>query len=185
MRVLRRSVESAQPPSFDVLYWNMDATRMPQAMHSWYLKELYLKNQLIKPDALTIAGEPIDLARIRQPLYAVSAEDDHVAPWKQTFHVNNHFTGSKRYVLSSSGHILGIVNPVVKPPKRHFRAADAHRSDKPHTWFARAEAHEGSWWEDWMAWLKPRAGELVAARPVCTASHPQLAPAPGTYVQES
>lgn len=173
------------PPPFDVLYWNMDATRMPQAMHSWYLKELYLKNRLIKPNALTIAGEPIDLTRISQPLYAVSAEDDHVAPWKQTFHVNHHFAGSKRYVLSSSGHILGIVNPVVKPPKRRYRVAEAHRSDKPKAWLARAEMHEGSWWEDWMAWLKPRAGELVEARPACTDAHPELAQAPGTYVVET
>lgn len=173
------------PPPFDVLYWNMDATRMPQAMHSWYLKELYLKNRLIQPDALTVAGEPLDLARINQPLYAVSAEDDHVAPWKQTFHVNNHFTGPKRYVLSTSGHILGIVNPIVKPAKRSYRAAEAHRSDKPEAWLKRAEQHEGSWWEDWMAWLKPRAGKLVNARPSATAAFPELAPAPGTYVQES
>ncbi|MGE0110942.1 hypothetical protein [Aquabacterium sp.] len=108
-----------------------------------------------------------------------------MAPWKQTFHVNHHFAGSKRYVLSSSGHILGIVNPVVKPPKRHYRVAEAHRSDKPKAWLARAEMHEGSWWEDWMAWLKPRAGELVTARPVCTDAHPELAPAPGTYVLET
>ncbi len=173
------------PPPFDVLYWNMDATRMPEAMHSWYLHQLYLKNLLIQPDALTVAGEPLDLARINQPLYAVSAEDDHVAPWKQTFHVNNHFTGPKRYVLSTSGHILGIVNPVVKPPKRRFRVAEAHRSDRPEAWLKRAEQHEGSWWEDWMAWLKPRAGKLVAARPAATEAYPELAPAPGTYVQES
>jgi len=166
------------PPPFDVLYWNMDATRMPQAMHSWYLKELYLKNRLIQPDALTVAGEPLDLARINQPLYAVSAEDDHVAPWKQTFHVNNHFTGPKRYVLSTSGHILGIVNPIVTPPKRSYRAAEAHRSDKPEAWLKRAEQHEGSWWEDWMAWLKPRAGKLVNARPSASAAFPELAPAP-------
>ena len=172
------------PPPFDVLFWNMDTTRMPLAMHSWYLKELYLKNHLVQPDALTVAGETLDLASVTQPLYAVSAEDDHVAPWRQTFKVNNHFTGPKRYVLSTSGHILGIVNPIVKPPKRSYRAAEAHRSDKPEAWIKRAEQHEGSWWEDWMAWLKPRAGKLVAARPACNTQHPELAPAPGTYVHE-
>ena len=117
--------------------------------------------------------------------FAVGTVTDHVAPWKQTFHVNNHFTGPKRYVLSTSGHILGIVNPVVKPPKRRFRVAEAHRSDRPEAWLKRAEQHEGSWWEDWMAWLKPRAGKLVAARPAATEAYPELAPAPGTYVQES
>ncbi|ANQ84518.1 poly-beta-hydroxybutyrate synthase [Azoarcus olearius] len=172
------------PASFDVLYWNMDATRMPYAMHSWYLRELYLHNRLIQKDALVVAGEPLDLAAISQPLYAVAAEDDHIAPWGQTFRINNFVTGPKRYVLSSSGHILGIVNPVVQPPKRNYRAAEAHRSESAEAWLDRAERHEGSWWEDWMQWLKPRAGELVDARPVANAAFPALAPAPGTYVLE-
>ena len=115
--------------------------------------------------ALTVAGEPIDLRRIRQPLYAVAAEDDHIAPWAQTFHTMHHVAADKRFVLSSSGHILGIVNPPVKPPKRHYRVGTAHRADRSAHWHEHAELHEGSWWEDWMAWLKPRAGALVAARP--------------------
>jgi polyhydroxyalkanoate synthase len=173
------------PPPFDVLYWNMDATRMPQAMHSWYLRELYLHNQLVKPDALTVAGEPLDLRRITQPLYSVAAEDDHIAPWQQAFRINRHLAGDKRFVLSSSGHILGIVNPVVVPPKRSYRAADVmHRSDRAEGWQAGAEVQQGSWWEDWMQWLKPRAGKRVKARAVATADFPELAPAPGTYVME-
>lgn len=172
------------PPPFDVLYWNMDTTRMPFAMHAWYLRELYLNNALVHPDALTVAGEPLDLARVSQPLYAVAAEDDHIAPWMQTYKVNNHATGPKRYVLSSSGHILGIINPVVTPAKRKFWVAEAHRSDAAEQWRASAIEHDGSWWTDWMAWLKPRAGELVEARPAATAQHPALAPAPGTYVME-
>ncbi len=172
------------PPPFDVLYWNMDATRMPQAMHSWYLRELYLHNRLIRPDALTVAGEPLDLRRITQPLYAVSAIDDHIAPWHQTFHVNRHVQGDKRFVLSSSGHILGIVNPVVEPPKREYRVADAHGTDNADAWYKRAQARQGSWWEDWMDWLKPRAGRLVKARTAATETFPELAPAPGTYVLE-
>ena len=173
------------PPAFDVLFWNMDTTRMPYAMHAWYLRELYLDNRLIQPDALTVAGEPIDLGRIRQPLYAVAAEDDHIAPWAQTFHTMHHVAADKRFVLSSSGHILGIVNPPVKPPKRHYRVGTAHRADRAQHWRERAEVHEGSWWEDWMAWLKPRAGELVAARPASDERHPALCAAPGTYVREA
>lgn len=174
--------ESPQP--FDVLYWNMDSTRMPRAMHAWYLRELYLHNRLIEADALEVAGESLDLARIRQPLYAVSAVDDHIAPWAQTFRIVNHVVGDKRFVLSSSGHILGIVNPPVKPPKRSYRVDAAHRSDSAETWRARAQEHDGSWWEDWMAWLGPKAGQLVDARPAATAAFPALAPAPGTYVLE-
>jgi polyhydroxyalkanoate synthase len=173
-----------KPPPFDVLFWNMDTTRMPAAMHTWYLRELYLNNNLIKKDALTIAGEKIDLERIVQPLYAVAAEDDHIAPWKQTFRVNAFTSGAKRYVLSSSGHILGIINPVVNPPKREFWVGTAERHDSADTWRERAEHHAGSWWEDWMAWLKPMSGKLVKARPVDSKEYPALADAPGTYVLE-
>lgn len=173
------------PPPFDVLFWNMDTTRMPAAMHEWYLREFYMNNNLIKRDALTLAGEPIDLEKIVQPLYSVSAEDDHIAPWRQTFRINNLTTGSKRYVLSSSGHILGIVNPVVHPPKRDFRVAEAERHDSPDTWHERAEQRAGSWWEDWMEWLKPQSGKLVKAKPVDHKDYPALGDAPGTYVLES
>jgi len=173
-----------KPPPFDVLYWNMDTTRMPYAMHSWYLRKLYLENALVQPDALTAAGEPLDLARIAQPLYVVAAEDDHIAPWPQAFRVINHTTGPKRFVLSSSGHILGIVNPPVTPAKRRYWVDDAHRSENGETWRGRAAERPGSWWEDWMAWLKPRCGELVEARPAASGAFPALADAPGTYVLE-
>jgi polyhydroxyalkanoate synthase len=173
-----------QPPPFDVLYWNMDTTRMPFAMHNWYLRELYLKNRLIRKDSINIAGEPLDLERIRQPLYAVAAEDDHIAPWQQTFRINNFVLADKRYVLSSSGHILGVVNPPVHPPKRKYWVDTAHRADTPESWRERASEHHGSWWDDWIAWLKPQSGERVVAPPLATQSHPKLADAPGEYVLE-
>ena len=172
------------PIAFDVLYWNMDATRMPYAMHAWYLESLYLKNRLIEADALTVAGESLDLSRIEQPLYAVTAEDDHIAPWEQAYRINNFATGPKRFVLSSSGHILGIVNPPANPPKRHYWVADARRSESADEWRRHASQHAGTWWEDWMAWLKPRCGELVDARPAASEAFPALAAAPGTYVLE-
>ncbi|WP_231912961.1 PHA/PHB synthase family protein [Sterolibacterium denitrificans] len=173
------------PPPFDVLYWNMDATRMPADMHQWYLREFYLNNNLIKKDALTIAGEAIDLERIKQPVYSVGAADDHIAPWRQTFRVNNFVCGSKRNVLSSSGHILGIVNPPVNPPKREYWVGTAERHDTPESWHERAEHRQGSWWEDWMAWLKPQAGKLVKAGPTTTREYPALGDAPGEYVRET
>lgn len=173
------------PAPFDVLYWNMDVTRMPYKMHSWYLSELYLHNRLIHSDALKVAGESIDLRCIVQPLYAVSAIDDHIAPWGQTFRINNFAAGPKRFVLSSSGHILAIINPVVTPPKRRYWVNDVQdRSDTAENWRDHAIAQEGSWWTDWMNWLKPHAGELVDARPVENEQFPQLAPAPGSYVLE-
>ena len=174
-----------KPPAFDVLYWNMDTTRMPAAMHAWYLREFYLENRLIKKDALTVAGGAIDLEQIDQPVYAVSAEDDHIAPWRQTFRINNFVSGDKRFVLSSSGHILGIVNPVVNPPKREYWVAAAERHHNPDDWKEMAEHRQGSWWEDWMAWLKPKSGALAKAPAVETADYPALVDAPGTYVKEA
>jgi len=183
--VVRGYLFGEAPPPFDVLYWNMDATRMPAAMHGWYLRNFYLGNLLIKKDALTLAGENIDLGRISQSLYVVSAEDDHIAPWRQTFRVNNLVAGPRRYVLSSSGHILGIVNPVVNPPRREYCVGAAERHDTPDDWRERAELHRGSWWQDWVAWLEPRSGKLVAPPTVATKKYPALADAPGTYVLET
>ncbi len=172
------------PPPFDVLFWNMDTTRMPYAMHAWYLRELYLNNKLIEKNALTVAGESIDLGAISQPVYAVSAEDDHIAPWRQAFRAMNYVGGAKRFVLSSSGHILGIVNPPVKPPKRSFWVGPARRSDTADGWRGDLPEHAGSWWDDWMTWLKPQCGELVDAPAVSNEAFPALGDAPGSYVLE-
>jgi polyhydroxyalkanoate synthase len=171
------------PPS-DILYWNMDCTRMAARMHEFYLRELYLKNNLEKPNALAVAGVPLDLAKVHVPLYQVGAEDDHITPWRQTFRINGFVTGEKRFVLSSSGHILGIVNPPVTPPRRHFQAGRAHRGETADAWLAGAERREGSWWDDWTAWLGERCGTPGAPPALASDAHPKLADAPGTYVLE-
>jgi len=172
------------PPPSDVLYWNMDCTRMPSRMHEYYLRELYLDNKLVKPNALAVAGEPIDLARIHVPLYQVSAEDDHITPWRQTFRINGWVTGEKRFVLSSSGHILGIVNPPVQPPKRRYRVGRAHRGEPAEAWLAGAEQRAGSWWPDWTAWLAERCGAPCTPPRLASDNFPKLADAPGVYVLE-
>ncbi len=171
------------PPPFDVLYWNTDVTRMPRAMHSFYLREFYLNNKLIQKNALQLAGHPIDLARIRQPLYAVGCEEDHIAPWKATFKIAGKIAGPVRYTLSSSGHILGIINPPVKPAKRSYWSGETD-SDPPDEWLKRQHKIDGSWWENWVAWLATRCGPQVAARAPGSVEHPVLGAAPGTYVHE-
>jgi len=173
------------PPPFDVLFWNMDTTRMPAKMHAWYLRNLYLDNKLIRKDALEIAGQPINLENIVQPVYAVGAEDDHIAPWRQAYRIQNYVSGPKRNVLSSSGHILGIVNPPVNPPKRAYWVGPTERHFSSDTWKEQAVHHAGSWWEDWMRWLKPQAGELAKPSAAANKAFPALADAPGTYVLES
>ncbi len=170
----------------DVLFWNMDTTRMPAAMHSFYLRQMYLNNKLIERDALTVAGEPIDLGRIRAPLYAVGAEEDHIVPWRQAYRIRDCIGAQApvRFVLTTSGHIFGIVNAVVSPPRRSFRAAEPARNEDVEQWFARAESKPGSWWEDWLAWLSPRCGPMVEPPDVDAEAYPDLGPAPGTYVFE-
>ena len=173
-------------PPFDVLFWNCDTTRMPAAMHSYYLREMYLNNNLIKRGKLSIAGEPIDLDRIVQPLYAVTAEDDHIAPWKQCYRIRKYINvnAPMRFALSTSGHILGIVNPPVNPPKRAYWIAEPERNEHWEHWLDRADKKPGTWWQDWTAWLGERTGELVDAYPVSNRKFPALADAPGTYVLE-
>ena len=172
------------PPAFDVLYWNVDTTRMPAKMHKYYLREFYLNNRLKQANALTIGGEKIDLGQIRVPLYAVGCEEDHIAPWAQTFHICNFVSGPARYTLSSSGHILGIVNPPVNPPKRKFWSADTQRDDTPESWRGRTQVEPGSWWDGWKAWLLPYSGEQVPPPALGNRSYRKLEAAPGSYVLE-
>jgi polyhydroxyalkanoate synthase len=171
-------------PRFDVLFWNMDTTRMPERMHAWYLRELYLHNRLVQADALTLGGRKIDLGRITQPLYAVGAEQDHIAPWRATFRIGDLVRGPVRYVLATSGHILGIVNPPVSPPKRRYWAAALDPGSDPEAWQAQAPKVPGSWWEDWAGWLGERCGDWVAPPALGSRDHPPLADAPGSYVLE-
>lgn len=171
------------PPPFDVLYWNSDVTRMPRAMHSYYLRRFYLDNDLIRKDALTMAGHPIDLGQISQPLYAVGCEEDHIAPWKATFHIARLIGAPVRYTLSSSGHILGIINPPVKPPKRSYWSGETDEQPTEE-WLKHQRKIDGSWWEDWTDWLVQRCGPKVAARPSGNVEYPALCAAPGTYVHE-
>jgi len=171
---------------FDVLFWNVDATRMPQAMHSYYLRQMYLHNNLIQPEALTIGGEPISLGRITQELYAVTAEEDHIAPWTSCYQIRKTIAPKTkvRFVRSTSGHILGIVNPPVNPPKRSYWVGEPSAKDSAQDWLEHAEKHPGTWWTDWISWLNERTGPMVKAYPASNRQFPALADAPGTYVME-
>lgn len=169
----------------DVLQWNMDCTRLPAAMHSFYLREFYLNNRLVQPDAVQLAGRPIDLGRIRAPLYAVGAEQDHIAPWKETFKIAANVGGPVHYTLATSGHILGILNPPVNPPKRRYWSGAASGATDPEAWRQGQEKIQGSWWEDWARWLGEACGPEVPARQPGSADYPPLEPAPGSYVRAS
>lgn len=171
------------PMAFDVLYWNMDTTRLPEKMHRFYLRELYCKNKLVEPDVLKVAGQPINLAKITQPLYMVSTEEDHIAPWKQTFSLVHRTGGPVKFTLSSSGHIIGIVNPPGPKSKRSYWQGNPLPGEAPEDWQARQTNVAGSWWPNWAEWLREYSGPQVKPK-LSSRAHPSQGSAPGKYVLE-
>ena len=154
-------------------------------MHSFYLREYYLNNRLRKPDELELGGYPIDLGRITQPLYCVSAEEDYITPWTQVFRINALVEGKVRFVLSTSGHIAAVVNSPVDPPNRSFWVSDSNQSQEPEAWKAGIEKKDGTWWPDWTNWLDERCGKMIAPPTMGSKKYIPLVDAPGTYVMES
>src|SRR3954453_4828339 len=135
------------PFPFDLLYWNSDNTRMPAAMHSFYLRKCYPENVLVKPGGMTLGDVAIDLRTIDIPVYWVSTKEDHIAPWKSTYAATQIYAGEKKFVLAGSGHIAGVVNPPVSG-KYGYWLNDQLPAD-PEAWYAGAKHHEGSWWTEW------------------------------------
>ncbi len=179
--VINNYLLGRDPFPFDLLHWNCDSTRMPAAMHSYYLRNMYMKNLLRKPNALTLAGEKIDLSRVVTPKYFVSALEDHIAPWKATYAGPPLFRGSSRFVLSGSGHIAGMVNPP-SANKYGYWTNDALPAD-PDEWFAKATQQEGSWWTDWRRWIGSHLGREVPARTPGKKGLKVIEDAPGSYAR--
>jgi polyhydroxyalkanoate synthase len=173
-----------KPPAFDLLYWNSDGTRMTRAAHSWYLRNTYVENNLIKPGTIKLKGEAIDLGRIHQDTYAVGAEKDHIVPWDAAWRVTQLFGGEVRFVRASSGHIAGIINPPGGKGAYWTREAGDGSGSSPEQWLQTATRHQGSWWPDWTAWLSARSGLRGSPPTLGSAKHPPLQDAPGTYVLE-
>jgi len=173
------------PPRSDLLFWNSDSTRLPAAMASFFLREFYLKNRLVGRDALHLGGRPIDLGRITQPLYAVGTQLDHICPWRSTFMVCDKVRSPVRYVLSSEGHITGIVNPPSETSRRKFWAGEARGETDSERWLGRQEERRGSWWDDWAGWLSARSASPGAPPALGSPRYPPLERAPGTYVMEA
>jgi len=170
-----------EPPAFDLLYWNDDGTRMASKAHSFYLRNTYLENNLIKPNKIVLKGVPIDLGKIQQDIYAVGTQQDHIVPWQSAWRITRLVRGKARFALGGSGHIAGIINPPSKGRGYWMNDKPVKSADQ---WFESAEHHDGSWWTDWLEWLKPRSGEQVTPPALGSAAHPPITPAPGTYVLE-
>ncbi len=170
-----------KPPAFDLLYWNSDGTRMARAAHGWYLRNTYVENNLIEPGRIHLKGEALDLGRIQQDIYACGAEKDHIVPWNAAWRLTQLVGGKVRYILASSGHIAGIINP---PGGKGTYWTNEEKAATAEEWRAAAVKHDGSWWTDWFAWLATRSGKKSAPPPMGSDAYPPLQDAPGSYVLE-
>ena len=169
-----------EPPALDLLFWNCDPTNMPAAMHTFFMRNMYVGNRLREPGGLTLAGEAIDVTRITTPSYVLSAVEDHIAPWKTTYETTQLFAGPVEFVLGASGHIAGVVNPPAKHKYRHWTGRETPAS--PDAWLAAAQEHPGSWWPHWDRWLEPFGGGEAPARIPGEGGLPAIEDAPGSYV---
>ncbi|MFC7477022.1 PHA/PHB synthase family protein [Dankookia sp. GCM10030260] len=170
-----------EPFPFDLLYWNDDSTRMPARMHSYYLRHMYQQNDLVKPGALDLLGQPIDLRKIKVPSYLVSTREDHIAPWKSTYRATQVYAGPVRFVLAASGHIAGVVNPPDSGKYSHW-VNEALPAD-PEEWFKGATELAGSWWPDWHRWVAGLNKDQVPARMPGAGKLAAIEDAPGSYVR--
>jgi polyhydroxyalkanoate synthase len=183
--VINNYLLGRDPFPFDLLHWNQDSTRMPAKMHSYYLRNMYMKNKLREPGGITLAGTPIDLSKVVVPAYFVSAIEDHIAPWKTTYKGTQILGGKSRFVLSGSGHIAGMINP--PDASKYGYWTNEKLPPTAEEWFEGAKQHPGSWWKDWIDWLKPHLGPQVTAREVGKAVRGRgrvLEPAPGSYARQ-
>jgi len=167
------------PPAFDILAWNGDSTRMPAAMHSFYLRSLYMRNELARGE-MELAGQRLSLRRVTNDTYAVGAINDHIVPWHGSYQTVALMGGAVRYVLSSGGHIAGIVNP---PGPKAWYETDGDTAGGPEAWRASATRHSGSWWQDWAEWSDSRAGPHITPPAMGSRQYPALGDAPGDYVK--
>ncbi|MDI9408530.1 MAG: class I poly(R)-hydroxyalkanoic acid synthase [Candidatus Pacebacteria bacterium] len=169
------------PFPFDLLYWNSDSTRMPAKMHSFYLRKMYQSNLLRQPGGISLGGVPIDLGLIKTPSLFVSTKEDHIAPWKSTY-IGTQLLGRKpEFILASSGHIAGVVNPPAAKKYMHWINSDLPVDSE--SWFNSAKPVEGSWWPEWDRFSTSHGGEMVPARTPGSGKLKALEDAPGSFVK--
>lgn len=181
-------LKGKRPAALDMLFWNGDATNIPAAAYNFYLRNAYLENRIKQPGGISLNGVPIDLSAPSVPTYVVASEADHIVLWESAYRSAQLLSGPTRFILASSGHIAGIINPA-DPGKYPHRvpAADSEGQplpEKPEQWLDSSEKVSGSWWNDWVQWLQPQSGKAVKAREVGTSKeYPALEAAPGSYVK--
>jgi polyhydroxyalkanoate synthase len=179
--VVSNYLKGQPPSSFDLLHWNSDATRMPAANHSYYLRNCYLENRL-STGSMVLDNTLLDLSKVTVPIYNLATREDHIAPADSVLYGSQFFGGPVKYVLSGSGHIAGVVNPPASG-KYQYWTNDNIRDVTLADWLKGAQDHKGSWWPDWREWLASIDAEEVPARAVGTKALPPIEDAPGSYVR--
>ncbi|MGB7119528.1 MAG: class I poly(R)-hydroxyalkanoic acid synthase [Bradyrhizobium sp.] len=179
--VVSNYLKGKQPSSFDLLHWNSDATRMPAANHSYYLRNCYLENRL-STGSMVLDNTLLDLSKVKVPVYNLATREDHIAPADSVLYGSQFFGGPVKYVLSGSGHIAGVVNPPASG-KYQYWTNDNIQDVTLADWLKAAQEHKGSWWPDWRQWLETIDSEQVAAREAGAAALPPIEDAPGSYVR--
>ena len=179
--VINNYLRGKAPYPFDILFWNSDATRMPAANHSFYLRNCYLENRLTKGE-MEIAGTHLDLRKVKVPVYNLATCEDHIAPAKSVLFGSQFLGGPVKFVLAGSGHIAGVVNPPAKQKYQYWVGGPPVGSDLD-KWMKEAKEYPGSWWPDWLDWLKSQGAETVPARAVGGGKLQPIEDAPGSYVK--
>ena len=179
--VINNYLKGKAPFPFDLLYWNSDATRMPAANHSFYLRNCYLDNRLVK-GRMSIDNTPVDLKRVRIPIYNLATREDHIAPAKSVMFGSKFFGGDVRFVVAGSGHIAGVINPPDKNKYQYWTGPKPRNADID-DWLAKAKEHPGSWWPDWLLWITKQSPTEVPARLPGDGPLKPIEDAPGNYVK--
>jgi polyhydroxyalkanoate synthase len=180
--VINNYLKGKAPEAFDLLYWNADSTNLPGPMYAWYLRNMYLENNLCVPNRLTMCGTHVDLGRIDVPSYVLATHEDHIVPWKAAYRTTQLVGGKTQFVLGASGHIAGVINPASKNKRSYWTGGNL--SDDAEKWLASAEVTPGSWWTHWVKWLAPYRGKSVdARRKLGNNQYVEIEPAPGRYVK--
>jgi polyhydroxyalkanoate synthase len=181
--VVGNYLKGETPPPFDLLYWNSDSTNLPGPMYAWYLRNTYLENNLIRPGAISICGEEIDLSLIDLPMYIYGSKEDHIVPIDAAYASTQIFKKKKRFVMGASGHIAGVINPPSSGKRSYWTGVEGKFPPSLESWLESAKEHPGSWWSDWTQWLITHTGEMVAApKGEGRGKYKAIEPAPGRYV---
>ena len=180
--VVDNYLKGATPDAFDLLYWDSDSVSLPGPMYCWYTRNTYLENNIKDAGKTKQCGVPVDLSKVKVPIYLLASREDHIVPWKTAYRSKDLIGENARFVLAASGHVAGVINPPARNKRSHW--LNNNLASEPERWFDGAQENPGSWWPDWDAWMKRHStGVVPALAQPGNAQYPPIEPAPGRYAK--